>query len=278
MRTTNGGFAWIQVYFGLGQSNIDVYFQSVDTAFATGSKVLLRSTNSGANWTIMVNGNAGTGFYGLQFLNSTTGYIAGYTSYGMYSSTKLIRTFDGCLTLDTFNFGYSRINFSDQNKGIAFNVLGKPVKTTTGGISWTSFDFNGISNTFNGAFNVSQNVACFVGDFGAIIKADNVITNINNTEYINADNFLLQQNYPNPFNPKTIINYAIPSNVKRQTSDVKLIIYNSLGKQITTLVNRKQNAGSYSVEFNGEGLPSGIYFYKIEAGDFTETKRMVLLK
>ncbi|MBK8382713.1 MAG: T9SS type A sorting domain-containing protein [Ignavibacteria bacterium] len=98
-------------------------------------------------------------------------------------------------------------------------------------------------------------------------------------EYINADNFLLQQNYPNPFNPKTIINYAIPSNVKRQTSNVKLIIYNSLGKQITTLVNEKHNPGSYSVEFNGEGLPSGIYFYKIEAGDLVETElRMVLRK
>ncbi|MBK6774149.1 MAG: T9SS type A sorting domain-containing protein [Ignavibacteria bacterium] len=76
----------------------------------------------------------------------------------------------------------------------------------------------------------------------------------------------------------TIINYAIPSNVKRQTSDVKLIIYNSLGKQVTTLVHRKQNPGNYSVEFNGEGLPSGIYFYKLEAGDFGETKKMVLLK
>ncbi len=67
----------------------------------------------------------------------------------------------------------------------------------------------------------------------------------------------VSKNFPNPFNPKTIINYVIPSNVKRQTSNVKLIIYNSLGKQITALVNRKHNAGSYSVEFNGDGLTSG---------------------
>jgi photosystem II stability/assembly factor-like uncharacterized protein len=273
LRTTNGGFSWNQVYFGLGQNNIDVSFPSVDTAFATGSKGLLRSTNSGVNWTIMVNGNANTGFTGLQFFNSTTGYIAGWTSYGIYSSVKLIKTYDGCLTLDTFSYGYSRINFSDLNNGIGYSILGNPKKTTNGGISWTSFDFNGISNTLNGAFNVNQNVAYFVGDFGAIIKADNVVTNINNTEHNISDNFLLQQNFPNPFNPLTIINYQLAIN-----NAVSLKVYDALGKEVAILVNEKQNAGSYSVEFNGKGLPSGIYFYKLEAGDFVETRRMVLLK
>ncbi|HMS66091.1 MAG TPA: T9SS type A sorting domain-containing protein, partial [Ignavibacteria bacterium] len=65
---------------------------------------------------------------------------------------------------------------------------------------------------------------------------------------------------------------------RRETQDVKLIIYNNLGMGVKTLVNDKQNAGSYAVEFNGEGLPSGVYFYKLEAGEFVETKRMVLLK
>ena len=55
-------------------------------------------------------------------------------------------------------------------------------------------------------------------------------------------------------------------------------VFDALGKEVATLVNEKQNPGSYSVEFSGDGLPSGIYFYKIEAGDFVETKRMVLLK
>ncbi|MBK6774148.1 MAG: PQQ-binding-like beta-propeller repeat protein [Ignavibacteria bacterium] len=113
-------------------------------------------------------------------------------------------------------------------------------------------------------------------DITTLKYSQTVGINTNNSIIVNE--YSLSQNFPNPFNPKTIINYVIPSNVKRQTSNVKLIIYNSLGKQITTLVNRKHNPGSYSVEFNGEGLPSGIYFYKIEAGDFVETKRMVLLK
>ncbi|HRB01151.1 MAG TPA: T9SS type A sorting domain-containing protein, partial [Ignavibacteria bacterium] len=72
--------------------------------------------------------------------------------------------------------------------------------------------------------------------------------------------------------------YSIPSDVRGQTSDVKLIVYNNLGKEIMTLVNEKQNAGSYAVDFNGDGLPSGVYFYRLEAGEFEETKRMILLK
>ncbi len=111
-----------------------------------------------------------------------------------------------------------------------------------------------------------------------IVYGDTNLTSIEQIGNSIPEYFSLEQNYPNPFNPKTIINYAIPSNVKRQTSNVKLIIYNSQGKQVTTLVNRKQNPGRYSVEFSGKGLPSGIYFYKLEAGEFTETKRMVLLK
>jgi hypothetical protein len=84
---------------------------------------------------------------------------------------------------------------------------------------------------------------------------------------------LLYQNYPNPFNPKTIINYELGV-----ANYVSLKIFDVLGKEIETLVSAKQNAGSYKVEFNGEDLPSGIYFYKLEGADFSEIRKMVLLK
>ncbi|MEO8209714.1 MAG: T9SS type A sorting domain-containing protein [bacterium] len=103
-------------------------------------------------------------------------------------------------------------------------------------------------------------------------------TGINIVSNILPDKYILHQNYPNPFNPKTIINYNIPSNVKGQTSNVKLIIYNAMGQEVSTLVNEKQNAGSYNVEFDGSSLTSGIYFYKLESGNFVETKKMILLK
>jgi hypothetical protein len=83
----------------------------------------------------------------------------------------------------------------------------------------------------------------------------------------------LAQNYPNPFNPSTLITYSIP-----KSSMVILKIYNVLGKQITTLVNEYQEAGIYKVNFDAGGLSNGVYFYKIQAGNFVEIKKMLLLK
>jgi hypothetical protein len=85
--------------------------------------------------------------------------------------------------------------------------------------------------------------------------------------------FDLKQNYPNPFNPSTTIEYTIPEN-----SRVTLKVYDIIGKEVATLVDKDQNSGSYIVVWNAESLSSGIYFYRITAGDYTDTKRMVLKK
>jgi subtilisin family serine protease len=92
------------------------------------------------------------------------------------------------------------------------------------------------------------------------------------------EGYSLSQNYPNPFNPVTKINYTIPSGVNGERSNVKLIIYNNLGMEVKTLVNETQGSGNYEVNFNGENLSSGVYFYALRAGNFTETKKMTLLK
>jgi hypothetical protein len=85
--------------------------------------------------------------------------------------------------------------------------------------------------------------------------------------------YQLSQNYPNPFNPETNIRYEIPKN-----GFVKLIVYNILGREVETLVNENQSAGAYEVSFDGSNLSSGPYFYKLQAGDFSETKKMLLIK
>ncbi|MBI5402981.1 MAG: T9SS type A sorting domain-containing protein [Ignavibacteriae bacterium] len=90
--------------------------------------------------------------------------------------------------------------------------------------------------------------------------------------------YKLFQNYPNPFNPTTNIKYSIPSNVNRQSSNVKLVVFDILGKVVATLVNENQSPGVYEVSFNAGSLPSGVYFYKLTAGDYTEVKKLVLLK
>jgi hypothetical protein len=83
----------------------------------------------------------------------------------------------------------------------------------------------------------------------------------------------LLQNYPNPFNPVTVIRYSLHRN-----QEVSLKIFDVLGKEVATLVNQIQNAGFYEVDFDGKGFSGGIYFYRLAAGDYTDSKRMVLLK
>ncbi|MCD4691404.1 MAG: T9SS type A sorting domain-containing protein [Calditrichales bacterium] len=85
--------------------------------------------------------------------------------------------------------------------------------------------------------------------------------------------FSLLQNYPNPFNPKTVIGYQLSV-----ISNVELTVYNYLGQRVQTLVNKQQQAGSYTVRFNAGNLASGVYFYKLQAGDLCITKKMLLVK
>ena len=109
---------------------------------------------------------------------------------------------------------------------------------------------------------------------GGLDFVDGLITSISNTSSsIIPEVFSLSQNYPNPFNPSTKINFSIP-----QQSQVTLKIYDVLGKEVMTLVNDVKTAGNYEVEFNASNFASGAYFYKIQAGQFTDIKRMMLIK
>ena len=86
--------------------------------------------------------------------------------------------------------------------------------------------------------------------------------------------FSLSQNYPNPFNPSTTINYSLP-----RTEKVVLKIFNTLGEEVQTLISEYQEAGSHSKLFIVNSiLPSGVYFYRLQAGSFIQTKKMILIK
>ncbi len=95
-----------------------------------------------------------------------------------------------------------------------------------------------------------------------------------------VDDFYLYQNYPNPFNPTTKIKYNVPfvETHRNASLHITLKLYDLLGNEIVTLVSEEKPAGSYEIEFNATGLPSGIYFYQLKAGIFIETKKMILLK
>ena len=90
--------------------------------------------------------------------------------------------------------------------------------------------------------------------------------------------FSLSQNYPNPFNPSTIIRYEIPDQARNDNMIVVLKVYDVLGNKIATLVNEEKLAGSYEVKFDGNELTSGVYLYRLQAGDYNENKKMILLK
>lgn len=115
------------------------------------------------------------------------------------------------------------------------------------------------------------------GLYGTPGYLNDVYTKVEIDNDLVSTEFVLYQNYPNPFNPSTSIQYAISS-----TQFVTLKVYDLLGKEVATLVNEDKPAGSYEVEFNPassiKNLASGIYFYRLQAGDFVETKKMTLLK
>lgn len=109
-------------------------------------------------------------------------------------------------------------------------------------------------------------------DMQNLIAIKDSVTSVNDI-IENEIGFQLQQNYPNPFNPSTVISYSLPS-----STNVKLIVYNTLGQTVKVLENGFKNAGNYSINFNAANLPSGIYFYKLEAGQFTQVKKMMVIK
>jgi len=100
-----------------------------------------------------------------------------------------------------------------------------------------------------------------------------IILDTKDVETPEVDEFELSQNYPNSLNPGTKIKYQI-----QVLNFVTLKVYDVLGSEIITLVNGEKPIGSYEVEFDGVGLPSAIYFYRLQAGSFVETKKMVLMK
>jgi hypothetical protein len=171
----------------------------------------------------------------------------------------------------------------DQAPGFILQKLATIKSNDSAGIplnnnDWTVHKFN--LSQFNGqliyiAFRYNMNISVD----GLWCNIDNVF--IGNHSAIGIKpissevprHFDLKQNYPNPFNPATNIEFDIA-----KTGHVNLIIYNSIGQEIKTLVNQDLAAGSYRVDFNAGNLPSGTYFYRLTAGDFVKTNKMVIVK
>jgi len=105
-----------------------------------------------------------------------------------------------------------------------------------------------------------------------VVYGDTTLTDVGDENKL-PNEFFLSQNYPNPFNPQTTISYSIPN-----SSLVQIQMFDVLGKEVLTLLNEEKSAGNYKLSFNASDLTSGVYFYQLRAGDFIQTKKMILIK
>ncbi|MEO6694001.1 MAG: T9SS type A sorting domain-containing protein [Ignavibacteria bacterium] len=167
-----------------------------------------------------------------------------------------------------------------QNEG-SFRITKKPLESTDG-IKIMAYP-NDIDNSEDVPYEATVVEASNIltGNKGQeilTIKVERIRHNINKSQgYKDSEKeskFILMQNFPNPFNPSTLITFNIP-----QTSNVTLKVYNMNGESVSTLVDNKYMVkGSNTLEFNAGSLPSGIYVYSLQAGEFSETRKMMLLK
>ena len=220
---------------------------------------------------------------GLNFVNENTGYVVCRNATGV--PRNIFKTTNGGLNwidlgLTFLNFSYvSKIQFFNASTGYLFAVKGAAnseayfLTTTNGGLNW-SVSMPGVANGIYDAFFINNMTGWACGGEGTILKTTNfgsVFVKTVSTEV--PGKYLLFQNYPNPFNPVTSIKYQVES-----SKQIKLVVFDILGKEIATLVNEKQQPGTYEVNWNASLYPSGVYFYKLTSGDFSETKKALLIK
>jgi hypothetical protein len=167
------------------------------------------------------------------------------------------------------------VHFTNISTGWAVGRDGIILNTINGGQNWVQ-ENNGSSRNLYSVYFPNKNTGWAVGSFGTILKYSNY-TSLRDEPLSTSGipiTFELKQNFPNPFNPTTTIEFVIPI-----SSEVILKIYNSLGKEVSTLVSERLSAGLHSYKWSQPaGIASGIYLYRLQAGNYVETKKMVLMR
>ena len=199
------------------------------------------------------------------------------------SAITIDYTFKSVLPVELTSFTASSSNNSVYLKWSTASELsntGFNIERSTNKTDWTKLGFvNGSGNSSSTKLYSYIDKAITTSgiyfyrlkqiDNGGGYKYSDIITSDINSPFV----FSLNQNYPNPFNPNTIITYSLPA-----ASNVKLVVYNAIGQIVKVLENSFRETGNYNISFNASDLPSGIYFYKLEACQFTQVKKMILLK
>jgi photosystem II stability/assembly factor-like uncharacterized protein len=276
-RSTNNGTNWTEVNSGLTDTArfITALF-AVDTNLFAGTwgRSAFRSTDKGESWIPANIGLTSTHVHAFTVYTnpvSGTNLFAGtFFSDGVYLST------DNGGNWIAMNNGLTNSNVRslavfDTNL-FAGTHLGGVFRSANNGISWTTFS-EGLTNSDINALLVYDSTLFAGTENGVWRRSLSDITGVEDQNYEITSQFTLEQNYPNPFNPTTTIRYFIPN-----SEFVTLKVYDVLGNEVATLVNEEKPAGSYKVNFNAAKLSSGIYFYSLQAGSFTQTKKLILIK
>ncbi len=267
-RTTNGGTTWTKQNINTSLGIINIQMLDKDTGWCAGENGMLFQTSNGGNDWIKIPSDIYGSITGMSFINNSTGWVASNNIYKTTDSGSSWRE------QASFDNQIHYIKFVDSLNGYACGNAGIIFKSSDGGITWEQMTPVTGESMWSGYFFDKDN-GWMVGNNGVLLALSSGVTSADDKIAVNKlpDNFKLYQNYPNPFNPSTVINYQLSS-----SANVSLKIYDALGREVETIVNKKQSPGNYKVEFNGAGLASGVYIYRLQAGGFTSTKKMILLR
>jgi hypothetical protein len=282
-----------------------VSFYNLSNGIVVGdSGIILSTTNGGTNWTVTVSGNnkylyavsyksgnwVAVGSEGTILRNGiiqtsgTTNNLLGvsFTDANMGTAVgwdgTILRTTNGGTTWTEQTSGTTErledVSFTDANNGTVVGFGGTILRTTNGGTTWTE-QTSGTNNWLSSVSFTDADNGWAVGWNGTILHTTNGGVSFIEEEQIDEvpRTYFLSNNFPNPFNPSTKIKYSVP-----QSSNIILKVFDVLGNEIETLVDEEKPAGKYEVEFDASTLTSGVYFYQLDAGDFVQTKKMILLK
>lgn len=267
IKTTNGGVNWLTM--GMANSDIrSLHFWDMNTGIMnTYGGSFYKTTNAGISWNDYLWYYS---FYHMEFIDNYTGYAS---DYFVHKTTNSGNSWFTISPSSIRAYSLSVINNSLIYTGSYDSSI--VYKTTNGGVNWIRqplptqpLYFSVESVSF---LNENTGFSCVRNNIFKTTNGGNVY--INNISSGIPDGFKLFQNYPNPFNPSTNIRYQI-----KNSGLVTLKIYDIRGKEISILINENQKPGIYEIQFDGDNLPSGVYFYRIRAGDFVQVKKMALIK
>jgi photosystem II stability/assembly factor-like uncharacterized protein len=269
-KSNDGGEVWTPVTPPTADLLKGVWFSTANLGWICGENgAIYKTSDAGATWISQV--QPSNNFESIQFFGANYGYVVG-------AGGTLLRSSNSGTDWNPLSTGVTTALYDillfNSSSGWITGENGVVLKTSNGGSVW----FQQTTSTTNTLYAISMAnslTGYVVGNGGMILKTTNGGGPIGVRSYSNEIpvNYELLQNYPNPFNPATIIKYLLP-----KSSFVTLTVYDNIGNEITKLVNTSQRAGYYEVDFNGENLSSGIYYYKITTDDFTASRKMVLLK